>query len=72
LNIDVVTRGWIESDGPKADIADIIVRSMSHNKPTPPSRPVQETGDVLRQMMDAHPAFEMLVNKFDLIEEHGK
>lgn len=72
LNTDVVTNGWIESDGPKADIADIIVRSMAHNKPTPPSRPVQETGEVLRQMMEAHPAFEMLVNTFDLVEENGK
>lgn len=71
INADIVTRDWIERDGPKADIADIVVRSISDNNPrmSPPSRPQQNVSDVMEHLKQKSEAFALLVDTFDLAEK---
>lgn len=56
LNTDIIRDFWIEADGPKADIADIIVRLI-----TPTGQAA-----VLQHMIDKNPAIKTLIDSFDL------
>lgn len=73
-----VQEWWVESDGPKADIADIILRYITQrttqqqpqpNTPPPPSRPVQHVSVMLQQIIDKNPAVQTLINSFNLTED---
>lgn len=62
MSTDIVTKCWVPEDGPKADVADIIIRFV-HN-----SRKLGDIQDVKEQMPQAKP----LIEKLNLEIEHGK
>ena len=53
---------WKPEDGPKADIADIIVRMLEETR----SGKVQRVGDIIKQMILTNPFLENLIDKFQL------
>lgn len=59
LNTEPVKRWWIEKDGPKADIADIVLRMMDADK-----RSYKE--EQLRDIMNRSNAVKMLVERLNL------
>lgn len=61
-----VTENWREQDGPKADIADILIRMMDDQRR---HRGTQQVGEVVRQMIEENPNLQLLIDKFDLIEK---
>ena len=66
-----VTDYWSDSDGPKADLGDIIVRSltsgMAITKTEPPGTPHKTYADVaLKQLIKTNPAVGALVDKLNL------
>lgn len=61
LQTDPVLKWWIESDGPKADVADIVLRMIidgSRKKITPAER--------LRRMEERNPAIGQIIEGMDL------
>ena len=66
-----VTDYWSDSDGPKADLGDIIVRSLTSGlaitKTDPPGTPHKTYADVaLKQLIKTNPAVGALVDKLNL------
>lgn len=57
-----VLRNWIEADGPKADIADILVRILQETKPAKELRAAQ----TIAEMVQKNPAVQMLIDKLHL------
>lgn len=56
LQTDPVLKWWTEADGPKADIADVLIRHLAEHEPP------QTIGDVIEQM----PQARALIEKLDL------
>lgn len=56
VNTDPVLKWWKECDGPKADIADVVLR-MTNERPL-----IKTVGDVV----DKYPQMEGMVKKFDM------
>ena len=58
LNTQAVKDWWIEADGEKADIADVVIRMItSHN-----SQPAKAVGDIIKK----NPNVNKLINKLNL------
>lgn len=55
-------RYWCEEDGPKADLADIIVRLLNNSR----ACKVQQVGEVIREMAATKPALNKLIAKLQL------
>ncbi|MBR3160813.1 MAG: hypothetical protein IKF14_17140, partial [Atopobiaceae bacterium] len=58
LNAEPVLNWWREEDGPKADVADVVVRIINNAKP--PIEPLTQ-----------HPEVQQLMEKLDLKEVHN-
>ena len=65
VKAEPVTKWWRPEDGDKADIADIVIRSMCENKPTSP----KHISSVMQQMCQDNPAVKTLIDKLKLVEE---
>lgn len=59
---------WIEADGPKADIADIIVRILNERRSLEPQTPAQ----VMEQMAATNPEVKTLIDKLGLEPTQNK
>lgn len=59
LNAEPVLNWWREEDGPKADVADVVVRIINNAKP--PIEPLTQ-----------HPEVQQLMGKLDLKEVHNE
>ena len=55
-------RYWCEEDGPKAELADIIVRLLNNSR----ACKVQQVGEVIREMAATKPALNKLIAKLQL------
>lgn len=62
----ILTLQWKEQDGPKADVADVLVRVMDEERI---DKTVKKLADI---MPSIEPAARLLVEKFNLIEENGE
>ena len=57
-----VERNWTEADGPKADIADILVRKMYES--TQAKR--EQAAQTIAQMVETNPALQLLIDRLHL------
>lgn len=57
-----MNRYWREEDGPKADLADIIVRLLSNSR----ASKVQKVDEVIKEMAKTKPALNKLIDKLQL------
>lgn len=62
IQSDFIKENWIPEDGPKADLADILVRMMSETKPAKLSRAEQ----TIAAMTAINPAVSYLIEKLQL------
>ena len=62
IDTDPVLKWWIPEDGPKADIADVVLRMINNSKP------LTNIDDVAREMPQAKP----LIDKLDLEIDNGE
>lgn len=56
-----VTKWWTPEDGDKADIADIVLRSLMKS-----AAPAKQIGTVMQQMCEANPNVKTLIDKLNL------
>lgn len=57
-----IKKYWCEEDGPKADLADIIVRLLSNSR----ASKVQKVDEVIKEMAKTKPALNKLIDKLQL------
>lgn len=65
VNADPVTKWWLPEDGEKADIADVVVRSITEHKG---QTPVQ-MADPLEEWITKNPNVKTLIDQLDLHEQ---
>ena len=68
VNSSFMDKHWIEADGPKADIADIIVRILNERRSLEPQTPAQ----VMEQMAATNPEVKTLIDKLGLEPTQNK
>jgi len=57
-----IKKYWCEEDGPKADLADILVRLLNNSR----ACKVQQVGEVIKKMAATKPALNKLITKLQL------
>lgn len=62
VNADFMQRYWQPEDGPKADLADILIRMMQHTR----ACRTQQVGEVIRELAAINPALQTLINEMKL------
>lgn len=72
INTDFVEKYWQECDGPKADVADVMLRMIQHpetvgRQPTP--KPPQPINAILNDMIKSNPLVKTLIERLDLTPE---
>lgn len=65
VNTKPVTEWWRPKDGPKADIADIVLRMLGYDKPLQ-FKPPNPMSEVMTEWAKEYPAFQTLMDKFEL------
>lgn len=69
VSTDIVTQYWMPEDGPKADIADIVVRMLKGGRQKPvASPPPDKLGSTLQAMIKTNPILQQFIEQFDLKE----
>lgn len=63
VKTDPVTKWWVPEDGDRADIADIVIRSMRQGSP-----PTKHISEVMQQMCKDNPKVKTLIDKLNLVE----
>ena len=68
INTDFVEKYWLECDGEKADVADVMLRMIQHPE-TVGRKPTPKMPEHIKQLMNENPLVQVLIDKLDLIPE---